>query len=298
MGAFRVTERSIATSVLANLQGNITRVSDTQNQLSSGKQISRASDDPGGTVTAMQIRSDLAMQRQYSRNATDGLSWLGTADVTLTTISGRINRARDLVLQGLSTGTYSDAESRSALASEIDNIRASVIDLANTRFLDRPIFGGTAPGTFAFDDNGDYVGDDGEVKRTVGDNTKVRVDVSAVAAFGEEDTQLFKVLQDISGGLMEDPEAPPLAETLDRLDAAATALRNAQSSVGARYNQLTDMQLAADNRVVNLAQQLSDVEDIDLPKTITDLTLQQTAYQAALAASAKVVQPSLLDFLR
>jgi flagellar hook-associated protein 3 FlgL len=43
---------------------------------------------------------------------------------------------------------------------------------------------------------------------------------------------------------------------------------------------------------------VSDVEDIDLPKTISDMQLQQVAYQAALAAGAKVVQPSLVDFLR
>jgi flagellar hook-associated protein 3 FlgL len=58
------------------------------------------------------------------------------------------------------------------------------------------------------------------------------------------------------------------------------------------------MQQAAQNRVQDLQSQLSDVEDIDLPKTITELSLQQTAYQAALAATAKVIQPSLVDFLR
>jgi flagellar hook-associated protein 3 FlgL len=58
------------------------------------------------------------------------------------------------------------------------------------------------------------------------------------------------------------------------------------------------MQTFANDKVDNLTQQLSDVEDIDLPQTITDMQLQQTAYQAALAAGAKVVQSSLIDFLR
>jgi flagellar hook-associated protein 3 FlgL len=68
--------------------------------------------------------------------------------------------------------------------------------------------------------------------------------------------------------------------------------------VGARYNQLTQARQAADDKVLSLTSQLSDVEDIDLPKTLTDLQLQQTAYQAALAAAGRVVQPSLVDFLR
>jgi flagellar hook-associated protein 3 FlgL len=58
------------------------------------------------------------------------------------------------------------------------------------------------------------------------------------------------------------------------------------------------MQQSAQDRLLSVTAQLSDVEDVDLPKTIMDMQLQQTAYQAALAASAKVIQPSLIDFLR
>ena len=77
-----------------------------------------------------------------------------------------------------------------------------------------------------------------------------------------------------------------------------TGVQGGLSTVGARYNQVEQMRQTADDRVLNLTTQLSNVEDIDLPKTITDLQLQQTSYQVALAAAAKVVQPSLIDFLR
>jgi flagellar hook-associated protein 3 FlgL len=100
----------------------------------------------------------------------------------------------------------------------------------------------------------------------------------------------------VADDLRTNPNA--LQADLDRIDQAASALHAAQSSVGARYNQLTQARQAADDKVLDLTSQLSDVEDIDLPKTITDMQLQQTAYQAALAAASKVVQPSLVDFLR
>ena len=58
------------------------------------------------------------------------------------------------------------------------------------------------------------------------------------------------------------------------------------------------MQQSADGKVDALTTQLSEVEDIDLPKTVSDMQMQQVAYQAALQAAAKVVQPSLVDFLR
>jgi flagellar hook-associated protein 3 FlgL len=89
-----------------------------------------------------------------------------------------------------------------------------------------------------------------------------------------------------------------LTAELDRLDVRAATIRNGLSTVGARSNQLERMRQSADDMALNVSQSLSDVEDIDLPQTITDLQLQQTAYQAALAAGARVVQPSLIDFLR
>jgi flagellar hook-associated protein 3 FlgL len=89
-----------------------------------------------------------------------------------------------------------------------------------------------------------------------------------------------------------------LDDDLTRLDAASKKVLAGVSQVGSRYNQLEQMRQTADDRILSLTTQLSDVEDIDLPKTITDLSLQQTAYQAALAATAKVIQPSLIDFLR
>jgi flagellar hook-associated protein 3 FlgL len=134
------------------------------------------------------------------------------------------------------------------------------------------------------------------VTRTVSDNSKVRVDTDAAAAFGSGSGQLFTVLGKISSDLRTSPSS--LGGDLGQLDSARGLIQTSLSSVGARYNQLTLMRQAADDRVLDLSSQLSDVEDIDLPKTLTDLQLQQTAYQAALAAAAKVVQPSLVDFLR
>jgi flagellar hook-associated protein 3 FlgL len=168
--------------------------------------------------------------------------------------------------------------------------------MANTKYLNRPIFGGTTAGTSAYDLSGNYQGDSGVVQRTVDDDVKVQVALTGDTVFGTGSNQLFTVMSDISNDLRNNPNA--LSGDLDRLDAATATLKAAQSTIGARYNQVTQMQQAADDKVVTLTSQLSDVEDIDLPKTLTDLSLQQTAYQAALQVGAKVVQQSLIDFLR
>src|SRR5690349_19178010 len=105
MVAGRITESSIHTRVLANLQRNLARGAQYQDQLSSGKQLNRPSDSPSGTVSALQLRAETRMSQQYSRNADDGLGWLGTVEDTLGSASTLVNRARDLTVQGLNTTT-------------------------------------------------------------------------------------------------------------------------------------------------------------------------------------------------
>lgn len=293
---YRVTERSIAANVLTGLQGNISKLGETQVRLSSGKNFQRPSESPTGTVESMQFRSDIAASKQYSRNADDGVGWLGVTDTALTSIIEQVRRARDLVLQGMSAGSATAPGARDAIAAEVGNIRSAAIGLANTTYLDRPVFGGTTTGRQAFDSTGGYVGDAGTVLRTVGDGQQVRVDTDGSTVFGSGAGQVFTVLADVADHMANDPNS--LGADLDRIDVVLETLTAGLASVGARTNQLEYARQVADDRVLDLTSQLSDVEDIDLPKTLTDLQLQQTAYQAALAAGARVVQPSLVDFLR
>jgi flagellar hook-associated protein 3 FlgL len=291
----RVTHNSIASSVLANLQGNITRLGETQQRLSSGKQISRPSDSPAGTVSAMELRSQLSANRQYIRNAEDGVGWLNAADSALQGVSEQVIRARGLLLQGMSTGSTGQ-ESRNALADEIRNISEAIRNAANTSYLDRPVFAGTTKEPEAYPAGGGFNGNGEPVLRSVGANTKVAVSLDGKAVFGDGNETIFQVLTDIADKLESDPGA--LKADLSRLDARAASIRTGLATVGTRTNQLDRMRQAADDTIFHVTKSLSDVEDIDLPQTITELQLQQTAYQAALAAGARVVQPSLIDFLR
>jgi flagellar hook-associated protein 3 FlgL len=186
--------------------------------------------------------------------------------------------------------------SRDALAAEIREISESIRSDANTSYLNRPVFGGTGAATEAFPKAGGFAGDSTQVLRTVGTNTKVAVNVDGRTVFGDGNESIFNVLAEIATKLESNPEA--LKVELDRLDTRAATIRNGLSTVGARTNQMERMRQAATDMAANVTNSLSDVEDIDLPQTITELQLQQTAYQAALAAGARVVQPSLVEFLR
>jgi flagellar hook-associated protein 3 FlgL len=298
MTGVRVTEKAIANRALVNLQNNISRLGVTQQQLSSGKLITKGSDSPGGASMAMQYRSDMARMDQYSRNADDGMSWLNVTDGAISGIIDQVQRAHELILSGMSGGAFGSQDAREAIALEIDDIRSSTLDLANTTYLDRPVFGGSTSGGIAYATDGTYAGDHGQVVRTASNNATVRVDTDGDSVFGGAagGQTLFQMLDKVSQDLRINPQN--LSNDLTAVDDSAKLLRAGMSSVGSRYNELSQMQQAASARNLDLAQNLTDVEDIDLPKTITDLQLQQTAYQAALAATARVVQPSLVDFLR
>jgi flagellar hook-associated protein 3 FlgL len=299
----RVTQNTIATNSLANLQTNLGRVSQLQEQMTSGKVINRPSDSPTGTVSALGLRGEIRTTEQYSRNANDAVSWLGTQDTTLTSINDVLQRVRVLTLQGSNDGALGPA-AREALASEVKSLRETTRGLANTTYLGRPIFGGTTNKTQAFvaDATGKivYQGDGGEVVRRIGADATVRVDTDGLAALGPivpGGPSAFDVLDQIADHLTKGDTAG-LSTDLGNLDKATLGVRTALTEVGSRYNRAEAARQAADDRVLTLRATLSGVEDIDLPHTIMDLQMQQMAYQTALGATAKALQPSLLDFLR
>jgi flagellar hook-associated protein 3 FlgL len=286
------------TRALGDMQRSLARGQRLQAQISSGKQLSRPSDSPTGTVTSLQLRGEVRSTQQYSRNADDGLGWLGSIQDKLGDASTSVIRIRDLTVQALNAANTD--QSREALAVEIDNIRSTLLDEANAKYMNRPVFGGTTPGPVAYNaQTGAYVGNDSQTTRTIGPNAKARIEITGPEAFGTpgSSTELFTVLKTLSQDIRAN-NTTAMDQGLQNLDSAHDLLKSALSDVGARYNRVTQMKQSSDDHLLSVSSQLSDIEDVDLPKAIMELQIQQTSYQAALAATAKVIQPSLIDFLR
>jgi flagellar hook-associated protein 3 FlgL len=291
----RVTEGSTSRNSLVGLQLNSSRLQALQEQLSSGRQITKPSDSPTGTVNALQLRSQLSQATQFQANGTDAIGWLTTVDSSYSAITSQLQQVRTLVLQGMNTGT-GNATSNDALAQQVDQARASLLSLANSSYQGRPVFGGTTAGAQAFDATGSYVGDTGTVSRTVGPNTTVDLNTPGTTAFGPNGSNLFDLLSDISNNLRTNPAA--LGGDLTQLDSRQIALTNDRALAGAKYQRIQNVQTTSNTNTIQLKSQLSDLQDIDLADTIVQVTTANTAYQAALATTAKVSQTSLLDFLR
>lgn len=294
--SFRVTQGMMVRGSTAQLQLGLSRLASLQEQLSSGRRINRPSDSPTDTSQAMRLRGSLSANEQYTRNAADGVSRLGIADQALSTTTELVAHARQLALQGRNSGAMSQA-ARDALATELTQVRAAVLDQANTTYLSRPVFGGVTDGEQAYDATGAYVGTPGELTRRVSETSRVRVDVDGRAVFGEGATSVFSELDSVITALRAGDDAG-VAAGLTALDGRLETIGTAHADLGAAYNRVERAQDSLRDTQLDLTKALAGIENIDLPRTMIDINMQEVAYQAALSATARVVQPSLVDFLR
>jgi flagellar hook-associated protein 3 FlgL len=294
MTSTRITQDMIAHQSLRNLQTSLDRLQRLQAQVSSGKQILRPSDSPVGTVAAMRYRAELARNAQYARNVDDGAGWLALTDTTLTSADDQLRRVRDLVISGQS-GAASPVD-RAAMANEVDAIRESMLQLAGTSYLGRPIFGGTTDGTTAYTTGGAYEGESMPVTRTIAPGETVAVSVLGPDVFGADADGVFASLAAISADLRANPGS--LGADLGHLDALVGQLHSQHAAIGVAAQRLEVAKGRLASQAVDLKQGLSSVEDIDLPSAVMDLNIQQVTYQTALAVTSHVIQPSLVDFLR
>ena len=291
----RITQRLLVSRSMSSLQLGLNRLSSSQEKLSTGRNINRPSDSPTGTNDAMRLRAGLTANAQYTRNAQDGQSWLDEADSTLTSMLDQVRRARDLVVQAASTGT-GGPDARAAIATELTQIRQSLLDDANTQHLGRPLFGGTTSGSKAYDASGTYLGDTNAVTRTVGEGVTVAVNVTGPAAFSTSTNDLFAVLSDVIDQIRTDPAAA--SGGLSRIDDVQGAMRTAHAEIGTRMNRVEAATSSLSAAALSGSKSLSDVENVDVAAAIVDLQMQEVAYQSALGATSRVLQPTLLDFLR
>ncbi len=291
---YRVTQQSLARRTTSNMQETLARLQETQNQISSNRRITKPSDDPVGAATALRLRSDVDRNAQISSNIDDATAWLNTADDTLGMVVTATHQARDLSIQA-QNGALSQTE-RDAIGAQLDQIRATMIGLANTKYSGRAIFAGTA-NTAAYDTSGNFLGTSNAVERTVAPGEQVQINVTGDAVFGPNGSDLFTNITNLATAVRAG-NGVAIDAQVTNLDARTTIVQTRLAEIGARTQRIDAMKSRNDSGAVSLKQQLSGVEDLDLPKALVEMQLRQVAYQAALQSTAKVIQPTLADFLK
>ncbi|MCT1902288.1 flagellar hook-associated protein FlgL [Oceanobacillus sojae] len=292
----RVTQSMLSNNMLRNLTHSNTQMNKYMEQLYSGKKISKPSDDPMIAMKGVSYRSELARINQFERNTSEVNSWLDNTDAAMDQTNQAMQRLKELAVKA-SNGTNSDDEYQS-IVEEAKQLKEHLVDIANTNVNGRYIFNGTNSDTppVEVDENGvitpDFNPDDVLIEVSSGITVKANTDGSAV--FGEEG-ELFTTVDKFIKSL-EDGEG--IEESIGELDASIGGILDSRAEIGARMNrvELVENRLA-DQKIVT-TKTLSDNEDVDFAEAITNLITQESLHRAALSAGSRIIQPSLVDFLR
>ncbi len=282
---------------LAHLHARLEGAEAARERLATGKRFAAVSEDVTAAGRAMALRAELRVHEQYARNAADGAVWVDLADTTLQDVVGRLQRARELAVQGASS---TNAAARPAIAAEIEALRDEVAGLANRRHLGRGLFAG-----FALDDavSGSggawtYTGDLGTMERRVGDAETVEVSLTAHGVFGFAAGQdVFTMLDDLAAALRAGDQAG-IRGGIDGIDAARERVTDGLARLGAAGARLEAEGVRIDGTILAGREELGEAEDVDFAEAVMELQLHEAAYEAALAAFARARHSSLVDFLR
>lgn len=268
-------------------------------QISSGKRITRLSDDPASAIDSLRARREMQRSQMFDMQAQDAQGFLDNYDGVFTQFSDRLIRARDVSLQGQNTGA-GGVEIRRALSDEIAAIKTELLSLANSKYAGKPLFSGTANPNRVYDNSTlAYQGDGGHYNRNIAPGVEMPVSVTGPEAFGVDGsgTQMFEVLNDLQAQILAGNEAG-ITSGITALDAARERLESMRISVGVRTTTLEAIRTQRSVATETLSRQVSAAEDADLAKSAIELSSAEVAYNATLSVAARIFQTSLVDFLR
>jgi flagellar hook-associated protein 3 FlgL len=311
----RTTNLMLQRDMLSHLSRTRLRLSRVQEQASTGLRINRPSDDPSGTGEAAALRSRLESTAQLGRNLSQAELRLRAGETALGQAGDVLIRARELALQGANDTL--DAAGRRQIAREVESLHAQLVAAANANTSGAYLFGGHQSATAPFVVSGPFVdaspaptvafaGDPSEVEVEIEEGTNVAATLDGRRVFlGDDDgdaapdagkEDLFDVLADLRDALRADDRAAVAAVT-QRLDRGQQQLSEELARVGSRSAWLEAQRATLARREEDLTARLSQVQDADSIRVLSDLVREETALQASLEVMARVVQPSLLDFL-
>lgn len=330
----RVTNQMMSKSFLKDLNRNQNYMKRINDQLTSGKEIRRPSDNPFKVARSMQLNSDINANTQYNENIKDTINWLDTTDTALEQLGNSLGRFRELMVSA-GNAAYGSDEKR-AIKDEMNEKVNEIAQILNTNFDGKYIFGGSKGSTKPVGTDKNIItgnnslhlsGNNGEVLNIDNldedvqnqinmINKKLAVEVSQGVTMdynvSATDILLFKdkngvsinvmdLLKDITNNVASGNPldgAKITSENLKVMDETVSNLLRIRAEVGAKQNRMESAGSQNEDQNFNLTDILSQTEDIDLAQKNIEAAVAQNVYMASLQVSAKIIQPSLLDFLR
>ena len=306
----RVTNSMLVSDLIRTLNERMRSLGNLQNQVTTGKKVFYASDDPAAAGMILQLRNCLRQNEQFQENSDNAIAWLTSTETTLQQVNDILTQVREDAVQG-SNGALSP-EAMMALAEEVNAYLDNVFALSNEDYAGKSLFAGTNTKEAAFTDVRDPAtgwitavtanpaGTAGVMMRQVGTSESMQINIAGEDLFqpngAGSDEDLFQVLINLRDALASgDPDM--VGEAIPQVDLVKDNVSDFTALVGSKVTQLTNIQGKLLFEETNLTSQLSEQEDADLVELMTEMTLEENAYQVALNVGSMIIQPSLADFI-
>lgn len=296
----RVTQNTTANLVANNLQVIRRRTEELEQQASTGLKVSKPSDDPVTAQQILNLKARIAAGDQYGRNISNGIAWLTMGESAMSEMGNVLTRAKELTLQ-MVTGT-NNPDAVTAGINELKQLKQQFLQMGNTQMNGKFIFGGFKNDTPAFDTTGTFLGTSDAMMVEVDRGAPVQINYSGADLLrggtppGSSGTDIVAVFDNLITALGSN-DITTAQNQITGLNNGLSQILAFRTDIGARRNRLDAANSVIEDMKFSTTKIMSDKQDIDIMQVVSDLSKQETAYQAAIAASAKVSQVSLLDYL-
>jgi flagellar hook-associated protein 3 FlgL len=298
----RVTNQMSASRLLANLNALRSRTASLTDQVSSGNRITRVSEDPTAAGQVMQIQSRFQVMAQWEANLTDTRTWLRTTEASLDQMTGILSRAKELGIAGANSATGEEA--RTAIAPEMQHLLEQMVEVLNGQSFGGALFAGFQTDSqepFALDNETGvvtYSGNSGAMQREIGPGVVVtaNLDGARLDDWSNPNNMLSALWQTTQDLKNLDYEA--VSTGLANLDRAIDQVLTLRSEIGSRERRLDQAEARMQESFVHVSAMLEQAQGVDMAKAILELSSAETTYRAALQVGARIIPPTLVDFLR
>ena len=323
----RITNASMVRSHLYDTQNNLTNMSKINQQISTGKVINTVSDDPHKAIKIMNINNEIKYTEKYNSNIDEAVGWMNTTDGALESTGNLLNEIKETILK-VGNGTYSQNEMKS-LNADINEKIKQLADTLNSTYGGKYLFAGTnvddAPlkvvenpdGSvkleFSKDKNGQTIPNTDDLKADISSGINIDYNISVGEILNIKDgngntvnlldeiNNLSTLMNDIANG--DEQTAAKAKETLlndtkGKIDKLFDHVVNERTSLGVRVSTAEKIKELNDEDILNIQDVLSKTQDTDVVEKFIELKSAEMIYQASIQVGAKLIQPTILDYIR
>lgn len=323
----RITNASMVRSHLYDTQNNLTNMSKINQQISTGKVINTVSDDPHKAIKIMNINNEIKYTEKYNYNIDETVGWMNTTDGALDNVGNLLGEIKETILK-VGNGTYSQNEMKS-LNEDMNEKIKQLSDTLNSTHGGKYLFGGSsvddAPITvienpdgtvkleFSKDKNGQTIPNTDDLKADISSGINIDYNISVGEILNIKDgngntvnlldeiNNLSTLMNDIANG--DEQTAAKAKETLlndtkGKIDTLFDHVVNERTSLGVRVSTAEKIKELNDEDILNIQDVLSKTQDTDVVEKFIELKSAEMIYQASIQVGAKLIQPTILDYIR